>query len=130
AGFVGREEAAALQRATEIAEEALRVREETERLKDDLSSMVVHDLKNPVNGIAMMTQLALRKSADLPPQHVGYLQRISQTCDEMMRLIENLLEITKIEEGKMPAERAEVSAGEVAEEVVRSFALAAEQTNR
>ena len=51
-----------LERATEIAEDALRIKKETERLKDDLTSMVVHDLKNPVNGIAMMVQLALRKS--------------------------------------------------------------------
>ena len=59
-GFVDRESAARMQRATEMAEQALKAREETERLKDDLTSMV-HDLKNPVNGIVMLVQLALRK---------------------------------------------------------------------
>jgi signal transduction histidine kinase len=130
AGFVDREHAAHLERATEVAEDALRVKQETERLKDDLTSMVVHDLKNPVNGIAMMVQLALRKSESLAPAHVGYLQQIQQTCGEMMRLIQNLLEITKIEEGKMSVERESVDLSEITEEVGREYALAAQQAGR
>ena len=54
--------------------------------------MVVHDLKNPVSGIAMLTQLALRKGQDLPEGHRGYLRQIDRTCHEMMRLIQNLLD--------------------------------------
>ena len=129
-GFVDREHADRLQHATEIAEEALRVREETERLKDDLTSMVVHDLKNPVNGIAMTVQLALRKAARLPEAHVGYLQQIDRTCREMMRLIQNLLEIAKIEEGKMPIEKETLRAADVAAEIEREYAAVAAQVGR
>ncbi len=129
-GFVERETAARLQRATEMAEEALRVKQETERLKDDLTSMVVHDLKNPVNGIEMMVQLALRKSANLPEVHVGYLKQIQRTCREMMRLIQNLLEITKIEEGKLEVAHEPVPLGELAAEVVREYTPVAEQASR
>jgi len=126
-GFVDRESAARMQQATAIAEEALRVKQETERLKDDLTSMVVHDLKNPVNGIAMVTQLALRKSASLPEAHVGYLKQIERTCSEMMRLIENLLEIARIEEGKMPVEYASVPVAELVAEVRHEFAPVADE---
>jgi signal transduction histidine kinase len=129
-GFVDREHAAQLRQATEMAQEALRVKQETERLKDDLTSMVVHDLKNPVNGISMMVQLALRKSEGLSSTHAGYLRQIQQTCGEMMRLIQNLLEIAKIEEGKMSAERESVGVADLAAEVAREYALAAEQTGR
>src|SRR5579885_894393 len=65
-GFVDRHVAAELERAARAAEDALAARARLERLKDDLTNMVVHDLKNPVNGIAMMVQLALRKAQDLP----------------------------------------------------------------
>ena len=99
-GFVQREIATELERAAQVAEEALRAHAEVERLKDDLSRMVVHDLKNPVSGIAMLAQLALRKGTDLPEAHRGYLVQIDRTCREMMRLIQNLLEISKIEEGQ------------------------------
>jgi signal transduction histidine kinase len=104
-GFVARETAAELERAARVAEKALATRAEVEHLKDDLTNMIVHDLKNPVNGIAMMVQLALRKAADLPEVHRGHLLQIERTCREMMRLIQNLLEISKIEEGKMPVAR-------------------------
>jgi signal transduction histidine kinase len=129
-GFVDREAAAELERAARVAEEALDSRAELERLKDDLTNMVVHDLKNPVNGITMMVQLALRKSQDLSETHRGYLLQIERTCREMMRLIQNLLEISKIEEGKMPVAREPIVLAEVADEVAREYQPVAEQAGR
>jgi signal transduction histidine kinase len=129
-GFVEREAAAELRRAARVAEEALEVRAEVEQLKDDLTNMVVHDLKNPVSGIAMMVQLALRKASDMPESQKGYLLQIERTCREMMRLIQNLLEISKIEEGKMPVAREPIVVAEVADEVGREYAPVAEQAGR
>ena len=129
-GFVDRETAARLREATDLAEAALRERKATERMKDELSSMVVHDLKNPVNGIAMMVELALRKGADLPEAHRGYLRHIDRTCREMSRLIQNLLEISRLEEGKMPVERERFALDDVVSEVLREFGPVAEQAGR
>jgi signal transduction histidine kinase len=129
-GFVEREAATKLERAAQVAEETLAARAEVEDLKVDLTNMVVHDLKNPVNGIAMMVQLALRKAQDLPEVHRGYLLQIDRTCREMMRLIQNLLEISKIEEGKMPVAREPVVLAEVADEVAREYAQVADQAGR
>jgi signal transduction histidine kinase len=129
-GFVDRQVAGELERAARVAEEALEARAEVERLKDDLTNMVVHDLKNPVNGIAMMVQLALRKGTDLPDVQRGYLLQIERTCREMMRLIQNLLEISKIEEGKMPVAREPIVLAEVVDEVTREYAPVAEQAGR
>jgi signal transduction histidine kinase len=92
--------------------------------------MVVHDLKNPVNGIAMMVRLALRKGDELPEKQRGYLQQIDRTCREMMRLIQNLLEISKIEEGKMPVAAEPVVLAELVDEVVAEYGPVAEQTAR
>jgi signal transduction histidine kinase len=129
-GFVEREAAAEFERAARVAEEALAARAEVEALKDDLTNMVVHDLKNPVNGISMMVQLALRKAQELPEAHRGYLHQIDRTCREMMRLIQNLLEISKIEEGKMPVAREPIVLAEVADEVAREYLPVAEQAGR
>ncbi|MGH7893435.1 MAG: ATP-binding protein, partial [Candidatus Binatia bacterium] len=122
-GYIAREVADQLRRAVEIAAE-------TERLKDELTAMVVHDLKNPVNGISMMVQLALRKAADLPESHRGYLQQIDLTCREMMRLIQNILEIARFEEGKMPIAREPVVLAELVDEVVREYAGIVGQAGR
>jgi protein-histidine pros-kinase len=118
------------ERARAEEERAREARTETERLKDDLTSMVVHDLKNPVNGILMMVQLSLRKGQDLPEAHQRRLRQIEMTCGEMMRLIQNLLEISKIEEGKMPIAREPVVLEEIVHEVRREYAPVAEQTAR
>jgi len=129
-GFVDRQAASELKRVAQVAEDALAARAEVERLKDDLTNMVVHDLKNPVNGIAMMAQLALRKGAELSESHRNYLFQIDRTCREMMRLIQNLLEISKIEEGKMPVAREPIVLAEVIDDVVREYAPVAEQAGR
>jgi signal transduction histidine kinase len=129
-GFVEREIAAELERAAHVAEDALIARAEVEQLKDDLTNMVVHDLKNPVNGITMMVQLALRKGQELPDGQRSYLLQIERTCREMMRLIQNLLEISKIEEGKMPVAREPIVLAEIVDDVVHEYAPVAEQAGR
>ena len=129
-GFVSREVAVTLRRAAQMAEETLTARREVEDLKSDLTNMVVHDLKNPVNGIAMMVRLALRKGGELPEAHRGYLLQIDRTCREMMRLIQNLLEISKIEEGKMPVAAEPIVLAELVDEVVAEYGPVAEQTAR
>jgi len=129
-GFVGRDVAEQLEQAAAMARDALAARADTERMKDELAAMVVHDLKNPVNGISMMVQLALRKSGDLPAAHRGYLQQIDLTCREMMRLIENLLDISKIEAGKMPLVKESVVLAELVNEVVVDHRLLLEQADR
>jgi len=78
----------------------------------------------------MLTQLALRKGADLPEAHRGYLRQIDRTCREMMRLIQNLLEIAKIEEEKMPVAYEPVVLAELADEVVEEYGAAAEQSQQ
>jgi signal transduction histidine kinase len=129
-GFVDRAVADEVERARQAAEDALRVHDAVERLKQDLTSMVVHDLKNPVNGIAMMVQLALRKGRELPETQRNYLLQIERTSREMMRLIQNLLEISKIEEGKMPVTREAIVLAELVDEVAAEYAPVAEQAGR
>jgi signal transduction histidine kinase len=129
-GYVQREVATELERAAQVAEEALRRHGEVERLKDDLTRMVVHDLKNPVSGIAMLAQLALRKGRDLPETQQGYLRQIGRTCREMMRLIQNLLDVSRLEEGKMPVVREAVRVGQVVDEVAGDYAAVAEEGRR
>jgi signal transduction histidine kinase len=101
-----------------------------DRLKEDLTDMVVHDLKNPVTSIAMLVQLALRKGQQLPTTQRDLLLQIERTCGEMMRLIQNLLEISELEEGKMPVTRGPIVLAEIVDEVVVEYGPVAEQTGR
>jgi protein-histidine pros-kinase len=111
------------------AENALRVRAEAERLKDDLTNMVVHDLKNPVNGIAMTVQLLLRKG-QLSEMQRNSIVRIEGTCRELLRLIANVLEIAKIEAGEMPVASEPILLAELVDEIAAEYAPLASEVGR
>ncbi len=111
------------------AEAALQVRAQAEHLKDDLTNMVVHDLKNPVNGITMLVQLLLRKGSLSETQHKNLIQ-IERTCRELLRLIGNVLEITKIEAGEMPVATEQIVLAELVDEVAAEYGPVANEVGR
>jgi PAS domain S-box-containing protein len=117
------------ERARIAAEEALRAHAEAECLKNDLINMVVHDLKNPVNGIAMLVQLLLRKG-NLSATQETSIVRIGRTSRELLRLIGNVLEIAKIESGEMPVASELVVLAEVVDEVTAEYGPIATELER
>jgi protein-histidine pros-kinase len=114
----------------QLESERLQARAELERVRDDLTSMVVHDLKNPVNGIAMTARLALRKTDQLSDSQRRYFAQIERSTREMMRLIQNLLEIRKIEEGKMPLSCESIVLADLVREVTTEYEPMALETGK
>jgi signal transduction histidine kinase len=70
--------------------------------KERLSSFVVHDLKNPVSSIDLLAQL-LQRDKKLTAEARGTADAIRVEVAAMMRLILNLLDINKSEEGQLSA---------------------------
>jgi PAS domain S-box-containing protein len=116
-------------RARSDAEQALGLRAEAERLKDDLTNMVVHDLKGPVNGIVMTAQLLLRKG-HLSETQRNNVARIDRTCRELLRLISNVLEIAKMEAGEMPVATEPIVLAELVDEVAAEYGPVATDVGR
>ncbi|HLK12345.1 MAG TPA: PAS domain-containing sensor histidine kinase [Candidatus Binatia bacterium] len=117
------------ERARSEAEEALRLRAEAERLRDDLSTMLVHDLKSPVNGIAMTVHLLLRRGHLSDAQRQS-LERVGRMCRELLRLAGNILEIAKIEAGEMPVANEPVAIADLIDEVATEYGPMAEEVDR
>ncbi len=67
------------------------------RLKDQLVRTVSHDLKNPLTGVRGYVDLALEE--DDPVERQRMLVLVRRSADRMYRLISNLLDLTRIEEG-------------------------------
>jgi len=85
-----------------------------QRFKESMSQMVVHDLKNPLAGIMGNIQLIQMQGMQLPPGRLGeLLQRSFDSARQMARMIQNILEVAKLEEQKMPLRREAVSLAEV-----------------
>jgi len=95
-------------------------------MKADLTSMIVHDLKGPLGGILTVAQLALRKRGNLGPDHVRQLEQIQRSARDLMRMIENLLEIDQMQEGRLDLRLEPVDVGTLLAECAEEFRAAAE----
>jgi two-component system, sensor histidine kinase and response regulator len=68
--------------------------------KQQLMAFVVHDLKNPVNSLDLHAQLLLRER-ELPPRARESAQHIREEARSLLRLVLNLLDISKSDEGSL-----------------------------
>ena len=88
-----------LQRALSDAETAIRAR-------DDLLGLVSHDLRNPVNAVRMLASALLRFPKDdaaeqLPSQAAEHASVMLQAANQMDTLIQDLLDVTRLERGQL-----------------------------
>jgi two-component system, sensor histidine kinase and response regulator len=93
--------------------------------KERLSSFVVHDLKNPVNSLDLHAQLLLRQP-DMPPRAKESVLHIRAEARSLLRLILNLLDISKSEEGRLVARLAPVALEPLCAEIVDAFTIRAD----
>jgi signal transduction histidine kinase len=100
-GYVDRTLAQEYRRMAEVAEQALAEKADLEQTKADLTGMIVHDLKGPLGGILAVTQLALRRKGDDPEASRRHFAQIQRSAQDLMRMIENLLEIDQMQEGRL-----------------------------
>lgn len=77
------------------------------RHKQMAERILFHDLRNPVSGILSLTQLIELEAKDLPgaKEQAG---RIAAYGEDMIRLMESLLDLTKIEDGRFRLVRAPI----------------------
>ena len=102
---------------TEIreAEEALK---EAVATRDEVLAVVSHDLRNPVGTIAAAAELV----ADVPlsaERRDEHLSTIRRAADRVNKLIQDLLDVAKIEAGKISLEMGFEEMGELATEAVQ-----------
>jgi PAS domain S-box-containing protein len=101
-------------------------RKRVERLKDEFVSTVSHELRTPLTSIAGSLGLLVGGVTDALPDGPARLIAIAHAnCQRLVRLINDILDVEKIESGKMKFDLAPLALAQVAErsiDAVRGYA--------
>src|SRR5580704_3754494 len=94
--------------------------------KERLMAFVVHDLKNPVNAMDLHAQILARDQALSDDARESAVQ-IRGAARQLNRMILNLLDLSKADEGKLTVTRADVALRPLVDAVTGEIALAARE---
>ncbi len=88
--------------------------------KEELTALVVHDLKAPLSVMTMDVDFALHQGT-LEPDVRESLENVQQATEQMLRMVMNLLDISRAEDGALTLQLAPVSLVELAADVAKSL---------
>lgn len=89
-----------------------------DQLKDDLASLLVHDMRNPLAGLDGLLQVLAEDSKD---EQAEILQEASMASRHLREAIEDLLKIRLIEQQELPLVREPVALRHLAEEAIATL---------
>ncbi len=102
---------------------------EIDRLKTDFVSLVSHELRTPLSSIKAYAEILLKRPDRDVDQRVEFLNIINEETDRLTRLINDILNITKIEERRIDLERKPVDISGVIDKSVSAHRSSGQRKN-
>ncbi|BDC52766.1 hypothetical protein F183_A50810 [Bryobacterales bacterium F-183] len=108
-------------------EKALVTAREATKLKSQFLATMSHEIRTPMNGIAGMTEFLLGTA--LTPEQKEYADAVKSSADSLLVIINDILDLSKIEAGKMTVESIPFDLMAVVKEVASTFGIRARAKN-
>lgn len=99
----------------ELAQKEKEVAERTAQLKHQFMANMSHEIRTPMNAIVGMTRLLLSK--DPKPEQLRYLKAIQLSSNNLLVIINDILDLSKIEAGKIIIEHVDFDLREIVQSV-------------
>jgi signal transduction histidine kinase/HPt (histidine-containing phosphotransfer) domain-containing protein len=123
--YVGMEHAV-LERTVEL-KSSQELAEKANRAKGDFLTNMSHEIRTPLNGIMGFSQI-IAKSKDVNPRERKQAEQITAECGKLLELINQLLDLARIEAGKLEIDAQNFSLQALMGDIISAFnALAAEK---
>jgi|GEM_PF-2090313 len=119
--FANRQLETAIERSNQMAVAA----DGANRTKTEFLANISHEIRTPMNGIIGLTELIL--DADLSDEQREHLIIVKQCAENLLNLISDILDLSKIEAGQMELEELNFSLYELVEKTLDPFMPKADQ---
>ena len=100
--------------------DALKVAEEANKAKTVFLSNMSHEIRTPMNAIIGLDSLALHEE-NISPKMRDYLEKIGSSAEHLLSLINEILDMSRIESGRMTIRNEEFSFSKLLEQVNTIF---------
>ena len=113
-----------LKAATDSLEDTLRKLREVEKMRDDLMKMIVHDLKTPLASVLATLEMLLDEDfGALSEQQHKALGDAEGKAEDLLALIGDLLEVSRIEEATMTLDLQNIAPDALLSEVLHEWSI-------
>ncbi len=101
--------------------------EAASRAKSGFLTNMSHEFRTPLNSVLGFTSVMLEEASDLSARHRSFLERIQANGRDLLFLVNDILDLAKIESGQTDLEREPVDLSELVGSVLARLELQAQQ---